>query len=143
MPQSIGAIVALLYLIVLLGLIGLAAWRLLSAPRCPPTTRVQLHFNRKHHRMSFNPGQTALLTATPNNGDGVLNSPNFTASDPNIASISATADPLVVQVTFNAVGHVDFSFTATNSVGDGVSSSIGADVVEVPNPTTDVTLSFS
>lgn len=93
--------------------------------------------------MSFNPGQTSLLTAAPANGDGVLDSPSFAASDPGIASISATADPLVVEVAWLAVGHVDFTFTATNSVGDGVTSSIGADVVEVPNPTTEVDLSFS
>jgi hypothetical protein len=134
------AIVLTLYLLAILLIICLAIKRVLFPPKCP-TTRVHLHFRK--HKMAFNPGAAQLLTAVPANGDGILTSAQFTVSDAGIASLTPTADPFVVRVDFLAVGHVDFDFTAVNSVGDPVTNTIGADVVPVADPVTAVTLSFS
>lgn len=136
------AIVGLLFLLALLGALAYLVWRVFGPGHClRPVARVRLHFRK--HRMTFNPGTAQLLTAAPANGDGVLTNASFSVSDAGIASITPTADPLVVRVDFLAAGHVDFLFNAVNSVGDGVTNTIGVDVVPVADPVTAVTLTFS
>lgn len=125
MPQSIGAIAVLLYLIVLLGIIGLAAWRLFNAPRChPPATRLHLYLKRNCNLAL--PGTTQLLTVTAN-GDGIETNVAVTSSDESIATVSQLSDT-TFQVSYLAAGHVTFTGTALNSAGNTISGSVDADV---------------
>lgn len=130
------AIVGTLFLVFLLALLGWLWWVIHRPPG--PATRLHLHLKRTCTLAL--PGTSQLLTVDAN-GDGVENNIVVTSSDPSIATVSPFDAPNRFRVDYLAVGHVDFTATAVNSVGQPISGSVGADVAQPPADALTLTLS--